>query len=282
VDSKNYSSSFGFQWNRFRSVQIDTHNQTQLSEKRFYSETAWTKDELKDAWVLDAGCGAGRFLDVSSKACRAVVGVDISNAVDAAKINLAGRKNVHLVQASIFKLPFKAQSFDGAYCIGVIQHTPDPLACIEALPRVIKNGSKLALTIYERRPWTRLNSKYWIRPITKRLNPKFLLKSIQTVMPFIYPITEFLFRIPFLNRLFKFLIPVTNYVEMKELNMKQRYQWAVLDTFDMLAPHFDQPLTEFEARTALEKQNLGPVTRLKNSGLNLVARTNENKSVTLH
>ena len=55
---------------------------------------------MQGTWILDAGSG-GRFLDVASKIGCNVVGVDLSNAVDAARQTLAGRKNVHLVQASI-------------------------------------------------------------------------------------------------------------------------------------------------------------------------------------
>jgi len=124
----NYAASFGYQWNRFKSEQIDSVNGTKLSAKRFYSETGWTKEWLQDKWILDAGCGAGRFIDVASDSGAEVVGLDISNAIDAAKANLAGRNNVHFVQASIYEPPFLDAAFDGLYCIGVIQHTPDPPA----------------------------------------------------------------------------------------------------------------------------------------------------------
>src|SRR5437867_4283249 len=51
----NYASSFGYQWNRFKAEQIDSINRTGLSEKRFYPETGWTKEELAGRWILDAG-----------------------------------------------------------------------------------------------------------------------------------------------------------------------------------------------------------------------------------
>src|SRR5262245_60141609 len=91
VPSKNYASSFGYQWNRFRQEQIDALNGTQQSERRLRTETGWDTDWLKQKWILDAGCGAGRFLEVASRteACE-VVGVDISSAVDAARETLSG------------------------------------------------------------------------------------------------------------------------------------------------------------------------------------------------
>ena len=126
IEPDNYASSFGYQWNLFRKEQIDSHNGTTLSADRLWAETGWTPEELKDEWVLDAGCGAGRFLDAVSASEGQIVGIDISSAIDAAKENLKGRDNVHFVQASIYELPFREGTFDRAYCIGVAQHTPDP------------------------------------------------------------------------------------------------------------------------------------------------------------
>ena len=268
----NYASSFGYQWTQFRLEQIDSANGTKISAQRFYSETGWTKEWIKGKWILDAGCGAGRFLDVAAEAGGEVVGVDISNAVDAAKANLAGRRNVHLVQASIYELPFRIGAFDGCYSIGVIQHTPEPQKSLQSLPRILKPGGLIAVTIYERKLWTRLNTKYLIRPVTKRLNKKLLLNLIKGVMPIAFPITEVAFRIPGLGRLFAFAIPIANYVHESELSWRQRYDWAILDTFDMLSPQYDQPQTYQEAESPLRQEGIEEIKRLQNSGLNLIGR----------
>ncbi len=272
VPKENYASSFGYQWNSFKAEQIDSINGTRLSEKRFYAETTWTKEWLEGKWVLDVGCGAGRFLDVVSKNGCDVVGVDLSNAVDAARVTLRDRKNVHLVQASIYELPFKPGVFDGCYCIGVIQHTPDPQRSLAALPKVLKKGGRIALSIYERNRWTLLNTKYLIRPVTKRLEKRTLLFGIKALMPVMFPITEVAFRLPLLGRVMRFAIPVANYVGDPELSIGQRYRWALLDTFDMLAPQYDQPQTEEEATRALSKEGIEEIKRLHCGGLNLIGR----------
>src|SRR5262249_44855111 len=67
VPSGNYASSFGLQWNTFRAEQLDSLNGTDLSARRFSSETGWDREWLRGKWILDAGCGAGRFLDVASQ-----------------------------------------------------------------------------------------------------------------------------------------------------------------------------------------------------------------------
>jgi 2-polyprenyl-3-methyl-5-hydroxy-6-metoxy-1,4-benzoquinol methylase/uncharacterized protein YbaR (Trm112 family) len=266
VPRDNYAASFGYQWNKFKLEQIDSANGTGLSAKRFYSETGWTRDWLKDKWVLDAGCGAGRFVDVASNSEAEVVAFDISSAIDAAKANLAGRPNVHFVQASIYELPFRSGVFDGVYCIGVVQHTPDPQKTMESLPRVLRRGGRIAISAYERKPWTLLYGKYLVRPLTKRLNKESLLAGIKAIMPVLFPLTDVLFRIPLAGRLFRFTIPVANYVHERALTRKQRYQWAILDTFDMLSPQFDQPRTQQEVEQALASAGIVNIKRLPGHG----------------
>lgn len=267
-----YASSFGYQWNRFRTEQLDSVNGTTLSRDRVYGETGWSTEWMRGKWILDAGCGAGRFLDVVSDTGAEVVGLDISRAIDAARENLGTRPRVHFVQASVYEMPFRDGVFDGVYCIGVIQHTPDPLASVRALPRVLKQGGRIAYTIYEKRRFTRLYSKYLVRPLTTKLPQRMLLGAIRGTMPVLFPLTEVAFRIPVLGRAMRFAIPVANYVGERQLGLRQRYAWAVLDTFDMLAPRYDQPQTEDGVRSAMQAAGVGGIQRSNAPGLNLIGR----------
>lgn len=270
VSENNYATSFGFQWNHFKFEQIDANTSGKLSENRFSAETGWTCDWMDGKWILDMGCGAGRFLDIASRGSCEVVGVDISNAVDAAAVTMRGRRNVHLVQASIYELPFKSEVFHAVYSIGVIQHTPEPSKSIQSLPRLLKKGGKIALTIYERKPWTLLNAKYLIRPLTKRMDKRVLLFLIKMIMPVFYPITSLLFRIPILGRLVTFIIPIADYSHLPGLSFKQRYRCVILDTFDMLSPQFDYPQTRQEVEALLSVSGIEKIKRLNADGLNIV------------
>jgi uncharacterized protein YbaR (Trm112 family) len=270
VEADGYANSFGYQWNLFRKEQIDSYNGTTLSADRLWNETGWDPERLKGKWVLDAGCGAGRFLDVAAGTEGQIVGIDISSAIDAAQANLEGRDNVHFVQASIYELPFREGTFDFCYCIGVIQHTPEPEKSLQALGRMVKLNGEITVTIYPRKPWTRLFSKYWFRPITKRMKKETLLNGIRAMMPVAFPITDVLFRLPGLGKIFMFAIPIANYVNEKQLNREQRYSWAILDTFDMLSPYYDQPMTRAEASNALKEVGVDPAA--SRHGLTLVGK----------
>lgn len=270
VEPDNYASSFGYQWNEFKATQLDSASGTTQSADRFYSETDWTSDWLKGKWILDAGCGAGRFLDVVSENECETVGIDISTAIEASAKSLSDRKNIHFVQAGIYDLPFRDGTFDGCYCIGVVQHTPDPPKTLESLSRIVKKSGRIAVTIYLRRPWTFLFGKYLIRPVTRRMKDETLLKTIRLVMPVAFPLTDVLFRIPGLGKAFKFMLPVANYVEKKDLSRQQRYEWAILDTFDMLSPTFDQPQTDAETEANLSRVGIKNIKKLNNPGVNMI------------
>jgi hypothetical protein len=88
-------------------------------------------------------------------------------------------------------------------------------------------------------------------------------------MPFLFAVTEILFRIPVAHKLLRFAIPVANYVGVLPLDMRQRYRWALLDTFDMLSPAYDQPMTEPQLRAALPP-SIGDLRRRETQGLNMV------------
>ena len=70
--------------------------------------------------MLDVGCGMGRFSEVAASYDARVVGVDLSVAVEAAQRNLGERPNTAFMQADVFNLPLRPESFDfiysSAYC----------------------------------------------------------------------------------------------------------------------------------------------------------------------
>jgi len=252
VGSEAYAESFGFQWNKYREVQLDSATHARLSRARFDAEAGWTEGELRSKWCLDAGCGAGRFAEVAAARGPNLVAMDLSSAVEAAAKTLERFDHVDVVQGSILEPPFAQGTFDFVYCIGVIQHTPDPERAVETVVRLTKPDGKFAMTIYGRKPWTRLNGKYLLRPITRRLPERTLLQMIETSMPVLFPVTDALFRIPVLGRAARFAIPVANWVEHTEMTRDARYAEAVLDTFDALSPRYDSPMTWTEVESVLK------------------------------
>ncbi len=148
VASDQYVGSFSYEWNRWNRVQLDIANGRTESEDTFAEKTSFTPDDLQGKLVLDVGCGAGRFLDVASRWGATVVGIDLSFAVEASQKNLGQRPNVNVVQADVFRLPFRDATFDAIFSIGVLHHSRDTREAFLQLPRLLKDGGDLAVWLY--------------------------------------------------------------------------------------------------------------------------------------
>jgi 2-polyprenyl-3-methyl-5-hydroxy-6-metoxy-1,4-benzoquinol methylase/uncharacterized protein YbaR (Trm112 family) len=255
----NYADNFGMQWNRFRQTQLDSHSGQPISASRFWKSTGWRPEELAGQWVLDAGCGAGRFAEVALQAGARVVALDYSSAVDACYANLKHHANLHVVQGDIYALPFVKGSFPFVYSLGVLQHTPDVAAACAALPPMVSGGGQLCVDFYGRGFGTMLHAKYLLRPITRHVPPQKLFRLLQSAVPILLPICRSLGRIPMLGRVLKRAIPVTYYAGAYPLSPQQINEWALLDTFDMLAPEYDKPQTPATVRRWLDGAGLAGV-----------------------
>ena len=80
-----------------------------------------------------------------------------------------------------------------------------------------------------------------MRHITKRVRPDTLFGGVQTAVRWGWPLSIAVGRIPFVGRKLRYAIPIVNYEGVYPLSPRQLKDWAVLDTFDMLAPAYDQP-----------------------------------------
>jgi SAM-dependent methyltransferase len=254
---ENYSSSFGFQWQRFRTTQLDSHTGVPVSRTRFFAESNWRPEALKGALVLDAGCGAGRFAEVALDAGATLVALDYSQAVDACWSNFRFHPRLHLVQGDIYRLPFAPGTFEFVYSFGVLQHTPDVERAFQSLVPQLKPGGRIAVDLYPATPLNYFWPKYWLRPLTKRVAPERLYRIVQKMVPMLLPASLALGRVPRAGRKLRHVIPVVNYEGIFPLSPQQIREWAVLDTFDMLAPAHDRPqsartLKQWFAAAALE------------------------------
>jgi hypothetical protein len=85
--------------------------------------------------------------------------------------------------------------------------------------------------------------KYWLRPLTKRLPPPLLFRLVKAYVPVLLPLSSGVARLPKVGGRLRYLIPIANYTGVLPLSQEQLREWAILDTFDMLSPTYDQPQT---------------------------------------
>jgi len=237
---EDYCANFGFQWREWKETQIDRLAGHRLSTGRFFYDTGWDPSWLNGKLVLDAGCGAGRFADVAAAHGARVIACDISDAVDACReVTAVHGDKVECVQASLFDLPLREGSFDAVYCIGVIQHTPDPEAVITGLPRFLKPAGRLAYNFYEEGLWRRLQIvKYALRLVTPHLPVPWTLALSKSLVAVFFPLTRFLSPIRKV-RILNHFIPIAA-VHEPTLNRDQQYAWTLLDTFDWYGARYEK------------------------------------------
>lgn len=167
VDSDHYVSSFSFQWTTYTDTQLDSRQGVALTEQDLVLKTGLSPDEVRGRLVLDAGVGIGRHAELLAGWGAHVVGVDLSDAVETARDNLARFPNALVMQADIGALPFRPASFDVIYSIGVLHHTPDTRAYTERLLPLLKPGGVLAIWVY---PPLFQRRGEWV-PLVSRLPP---------------------------------------------------------------------------------------------------------------
>ena len=253
-NSKSEVVSFGYQWNSFPLNQIDNKTNLDESSIRLFSETSLTPKNIKGKSVIEIGCGAGRFINIINKYNPSLlVGVDASSAVNSLTnhINLQS-ENLLIVQADIFKLPFKENLFDHVFSIGVLHHTPNPFLAFKKISLLIKQGGYLSISVYENslaHRFTRNSVKLaaydflWAANFLRCEIYRYLFSRLPSIIQISYcklivPILHYLNKIPLL-RILRYLLPSTCY---KNLPLS----YSIVDTMDTYATKI---VYQFRAKT---------------------------------
>jgi SAM-dependent methyltransferase len=247
VDSDSYAQSFGKEWNWFSKTQLDRPAEGQTeSRETFFAKTGFAPEDLAGKTVLDVGCGMGRFAEVAASHGANIVGIDLSVAAEAAQRNLGDRPNTAFLQADVFKLPLRPESFDLIYSLGVLHHTPDTHAAFAQLPRLLRPGGRIAIWVYSSLRKVRYLSSDAYRHVTSKMDEERLLKLCQMAAPL-----GRLYRTRF-GRYLTPLLPVSHHPDP---------EWRVLDTFDWYAPKYQWKHDWPEVEGWFEQAGLEDISR---------------------
>ena len=244
VPEQNYASGFGYQWTIHADTQYDSHTGVPLSETRFFEETKWPR-HLEGQVVLEVGSGSGRFTVHAAGTGAMVISMDYSRAVDVNWTANGSNSNVLILQGDVYRMPFRPGTFDHVCCLGVLQHTPDVHAAFRALTQAVRPGGHLAVDVYRKPRGIKrlLATKYWVRPLTRRIPPERLYRLTSWYVRHMWPLARVIGRIPRLGKKLNWALLVADYRGVYPLSEEHLEGWAVLDTFDMLAPAYDNPQT---------------------------------------
>jgi SAM-dependent methyltransferase len=148
-----YNHSYGNYGDEvYREVRLETYGED-------LGQTSWATTEesnqipqllnlTPDAYVLEVGCGSGRYaLKVAEMIGCRVLGVDINAAGIATANQLAASRNTLHVGFEVCdvsqKLPFPDATFDAVFSTDVLCHIPGRAALLGELFRVLKPGARL-------------------------------------------------------------------------------------------------------------------------------------------
>jgi SAM-dependent methyltransferase len=148
ADQARTRDSFGYEWTKLYPEHGHTNPEWQAERDIFLEYTRTVPSDFKGKLIIDAGCGNGRYAKLANDWGARVVAVDISDAVEIASVNVADRPGVDVVQADLFKLPFRPETFDAAYSVGVLHHTPDAKGAFMSIKALVKRGGWFGIFIH--------------------------------------------------------------------------------------------------------------------------------------
>jgi 2-polyprenyl-3-methyl-5-hydroxy-6-metoxy-1,4-benzoquinol methylase len=246
VASSSYSASFGLQWNRYRLTQLDSHAGIPITRERIrhcLGEDLYYG--LHGLHVLECGCGAGRFTEILLDRGASVTSIDLSEAVDVNRENFPEADTHRIAQADVLKLPFAPRLFDVVFCLGVVQHTPNPEETIRRLYDQVRPGGALVLDHYTYNLSWYTKSAMLFREYLRRLPPDLGLRHTEKLVELFLPLHRTARHSRLGQMLLSRISPVLCYYQAyPQLSDELQREWALVDTHDYLTDwykHFRTP-----------------------------------------
>jgi len=167
--------SFGMQWTLYKEGDHTWFkDDAGLRKQEFLYNLQTTPEELRDAMLLDGGCGNGELTRAVAEYGPEIVGMDFSRSVEHARRRLFEKgfdvsHRVHYLQGNILELPLLPASFDLVHTSGVLHHTPSTYRAFRSISKAVKPQGKLYVQLYRRRPAWIHAINVSLRAVTTRL-----------------------------------------------------------------------------------------------------------------
>ena len=136
--------SFGEEWLKFAAFESEEIQKIGDEYFDILPTDAWGKDKS----ALDVGCGSGRWTLYLKDKFGDIEAVDPSNAVWVAQKNTLNFSHIRVTKAGVDQLPFKNNSFDFVFSLGVLHHVPNTETAMTKAVEKLKSGGYFLVYLY--------------------------------------------------------------------------------------------------------------------------------------
>ena len=137
---------FSEQWTKYARQSGHYASEEMLAD---YLRPLVALESLRGRDVCEVGCGNGRFLRHFAAYARTVTGIEPSDAHRNAREYTADLAHVTIAHSDIYDVTFENE-FDATFCLGVLHHTPDPVATARQIRRMTRPGGIAVFWVYGR------------------------------------------------------------------------------------------------------------------------------------
>lgn len=135
--------SFGEEWSKFNDFSV---LDIKVAGDQYFDIVP--EDLYKGKYILDVGCGTGRWSKYLSRQASEIEAIDPSEAVLSAAVLLQDEKNVRISRTSVDNIPFADNSFDLVFSLGVLHHIPDTQAAMKRCVEKVKPEGYFLVYLY--------------------------------------------------------------------------------------------------------------------------------------
>jgi len=246
--------SFGSEWQKFDSFSLE---QIEKAGDEYFDVVP--KEILnEDTYVLDVGCGTGRWTKYIAPKVGFVEAIDPSEAVFSAVQLLEEEQNIRVTHAQVSNIPFADETFDLVFSLGVLHHIPDTYqGVVDCVKKVKKGGHFLVYLYYNldgRNPIYKLiyKTSNLFRLVISKLSPtpKKIICDILAILIY-FPLVSLgtIVKNFFPNKSWYKKIPLAYYVG-KSINIIRN------DSLDRFGTPLEQRFSRQEIQGMLEKAGL--------------------------
>ncbi|MCA9459923.1 MAG: methyltransferase domain-containing protein [Nanoarchaeota archaeon] len=229
---------------------------TGASKRIFEMDYKTNEFDFGNDLILEAGCGGGRITSmIYRKEVKNYFCMDISNAIYEAREKHKDKQNIHFIKGDLSNPPFKKNSLNKIFLIGVLQHTKNPYKSVEVLSYILKKEGYFFGGNYL------LPENFFVRYrfyFTEFL--RFLFRNLRVSSKFVKSFTK----ISIYARKFIFLRPLQWIFFNNTIpkNYSDKYLWLI--NYDYYNPNIYQHMyTREETKNIFLRSGLYPILESK-------------------